>query len=91
MGGNHHRLDGGRPQRVDHLQPFGQFRMIAELNSQYLGINRGSVDQPFGDQADGGLVRAGADDTPKVAVRLTHFQQCKARDAISGMRIGVVI
>src|SRR5215213_4229603 len=63
--GGHYRLDGRRPKGADRPQPVGQPWVVAELDGQYLGVDRGRIHPCRMDHADGPLVKPASTTGPR--------------------------
>ena len=65
--------------------------MVAELDGEHLGIDRGGVDLARGDHPDGALVKPRFDDAAEEAARFAHRHEMVAGQVVAGVGIQVVV
>ena len=61
MVGRDHRLNRRRSKRLDDASSSASRRVVAQLDGQHLGIDRGGVDLARGHHPDRALVKSGLD------------------------------
>jgi hypothetical protein len=88
--GGHHRLDGRRAEGANDPQTV-QARMIAQLDGQDLGVDRGGVHDARGDQPEGPLVEASLHHPGEEPWPGAHADQAVEGDGVAGVGRGLVV
>ena len=86
-----HRLNRRGSEGLDHAKLVRQLRVVAELDGQHLGIDRGGVDLARRDHPHRPLVKPRFDHATEEAARFAHLHEMVAGQVVAGVGIPVVV